>query len=279
MYENNLGQRRTIGFEAVDQTKDPLAFARYLNEVNSLETIRRYKDKVHALLRVRDGDSILDVGCGIGIDTEEIAVLFGPNIKIVGIDSSELMIGIANLSLSKVKNLTPIAYAVQDAHSLSFGDNEFDISRADRTLQHLIDPRKALREMIRVTKSGGKILLVDTNWGSMNIKGISRANSEIIKKTYGVIVLNPNIAVRLKELMVEEGIRENKIDFEKTQLTFPNLASIEVVLWIEDSLNEAEKMGVITQEDKLRCIDDVKRVNPDSVQATVDLYIARGIKT
>ncbi len=272
-------QPKTIGFEAVDLYRNPLAFVDYLNKVNSLETIRKYKGKAHVLLGVRDGDSILDVGCGIGIDTEEIAALFGPNIKIVGIDNSKVMIGIANSSLVGKDSSTLIEYVVQDAHFLGFGDNKFDISRADRTFQHLKDPAKALREMVRVTKPGGKILVIDTHWESLNIEGISREDAQTIRRAYEAIVLSPNIAIQLKDLMVKEGIKKTRIDFEKTQLAFPDLDSIEKVLWIDDSLSEAERVGAITKEQRSSCVNAIKKVSPDLIRATVDLYIAKGIKT
>lgn len=271
-------EKITPGFDAVDQSGDPAKFVNYLKEINSLSTIRAYKSIAHTLLEVRDGDSILDVGCGAGIDTKEIALLFGPNIRITGIDKSEIMIGIAKLSLNNVRNSTPITYAVQDARALSFGDNEFDITRADRTFQHLKDPKKALGEMIRVTKQGGKILLADTDWSSLDIKGISQENLETIRKTYNAIISNPGIATQFEKLMKEEGIKKDKIISKKTQLIFTGLSNIKDALLLDIGLDKAEKMGVITQEEKLNLVSALEKSDPDSIHATADLYLVRGIK-
>ena len=53
---------------------------------------------------------------------------------------------------------------VGDATSLPFPDDFFDGCWADRTFQHLADPHKALAELARVTRSGGRIVVVDPDY-------------------------------------------------------------------------------------------------------------------
>jgi precorrin-6B methylase 2 len=79
-------------FGAIDVTDDPEYFVRFLAagaaNVGSLE-IRK---AVLEALRVREGQTILDVGCGLGADLMKLAAMVGPQGQTVGIDVSEIMI-------------------------------------------------------------------------------------------------------------------------------------------------------------------------------------------
>ena len=60
-------------------------------------------------------------------------------------------------------------FTVGDAGSLDEPDGSFDAARSERTLQWLVDPAAAVREMVRVVRPGGRISLIDTDWSTFTI--------------------------------------------------------------------------------------------------------------
>jgi ubiquinone/menaquinone biosynthesis C-methylase UbiE len=62
-----------------------------------------------------------------------------------------------------------VEFHVKDAHNLEFTDNTFDGCRAKRTFQHLQSPQKALSEMVRVTRPGGRVIVNEPDWETMVI--------------------------------------------------------------------------------------------------------------
>ena len=59
---------------------------------------------------------------------------------------------------------TWIEFVVGDAHALEFQPATFDAARAARTLQHLKDARRALAELARVVRPGGRVVLPEPDW-------------------------------------------------------------------------------------------------------------------
>jgi ubiquinone/menaquinone biosynthesis C-methylase UbiE len=96
--------------------------------------------------------SILDVGCGPGIITSDLAKL-APEGQTIGIDNSAGVITQAQSSHS----LPNLSFAVGDATNLSYPDNTFDIVHAHQLLVHCPDPISILKEFYRVCKPGGLI--------------------------------------------------------------------------------------------------------------------------
>lgn len=101
-------------------------------------------------IKFRDGrysDTVLDVGCGVGL----ISQLY-PNFDITGIDISDGMLE---------KN--PYKWTKAPAEAIPFPDNHFDFVVCRSLLHHLDDPRLGLREMFRVLKPGGRFACWDPN--------------------------------------------------------------------------------------------------------------------
>jgi 2-polyprenyl-3-methyl-5-hydroxy-6-metoxy-1,4-benzoquinol methylase len=93
-------------------------------------------------------ESILDVGCGEGILTEQWADKLGGG-RIVGIDLDDPKLR-AEWDRRRRDNLE---YRVEDATNLSFADDEFDMATAIEVLEHVPDPERTVAEMARVAKS------------------------------------------------------------------------------------------------------------------------------
>jgi 2-polyprenyl-3-methyl-5-hydroxy-6-metoxy-1,4-benzoquinol methylase len=92
--------------------------------------------------------SILDVGCGEGVLTEQWADKLGSG-RIVGIDLDDPKLK-AEWDKRRRANLE---YRVEDATKLSFADNEFDMATAIEVLEHVPDPVRTVAEMARVARS------------------------------------------------------------------------------------------------------------------------------
>ena len=92
-------------------------------------------------------ESILDVGCGEGVLTEQWADQLGSG-RIVGIDLDD-----AKLKAEWAKRQRAnLEYRVEDATNLSFADGEFDMATAIEVLEHVPDPERTVSEMARVAK-------------------------------------------------------------------------------------------------------------------------------
>lgn len=114
-----------------------------------------YKRRVFERLEPRPGDRFLDVGRGTGDDARYIAKHHGS--IAVALERSFTM-------ARECRARGGVTSIVGDASELPFRDNAFDGCRADRTFQHLIDPSRALSEMVRVTRSAGRVVVVDPDY-------------------------------------------------------------------------------------------------------------------
>jgi ubiquinone/menaquinone biosynthesis C-methylase UbiE len=121
-------------------------------ELQALETA---EERIPLYLEVglKDADLILDVGCGSGVVTRDIAHLTKG--KVIAVDGSEEMIKVARKVLKPYKN---VELRVGEAGKLPFKDKMFDIVTCNLLLMWAKDPQKVVNEMARVTKSGGKVL-------------------------------------------------------------------------------------------------------------------------
>lgn len=127
------------------------------------------KQRTVQLLRLRLGDRVLDVGCGPGTDTISMAALVGEDGAVHGVDYDEIMVKKANDHAEMARVAAWTKHEVADALSLPFDSNSFDACRSERLFQHVTDAPRVLAEMVRVTKSGGRIAAADTDWSTLSV--------------------------------------------------------------------------------------------------------------
>jgi|UniRef100_A0A7C3V471 SAM-dependent methyltransferase len=109
---------------------------------------------------IHPGESVLDIGCGAGVDSIIAARLVGPEGKVRGIDLSPEMLARAreNACLAGVDN---ISFQEASAEVLPFPDSSFDVVLTNGVFNLVVDKAKALAEVYRVLKPGGRFLLAD----------------------------------------------------------------------------------------------------------------------
>jgi SAM-dependent methyltransferase len=108
---------------------------------------------------------ILDIGCGPGTITADLAALV-PDGQVTGVDHALGILDQARATAAE-RGLTNVDFAVADVHALDFPDDTFCVVHAHQVLQHVGDPVRALREMRRVTKPGGFIAVRDSDYAAM----------------------------------------------------------------------------------------------------------------
>lgn len=169
-------ERIQVNQSEADATSSSTAFVQnqvaYLDTFRGLEWAHAYKLRSFQYLEVEPGDSILEVGCGAGDDSMALARMVLPNGRVVGIDAGADMVAEAK-KRAENSNL-PVEFFVQDACDLHFPDNTFDGCRADQVFQHVGDPRKAVSEIIRVLRSGSRVVICDPDWGTLAIDSPNR---------------------------------------------------------------------------------------------------------
>ena len=171
-------------------------------ELQALETA---EERLPLYLKVglTDADYILDVGCGSGMVTRDIARFTKG--KVIAIDGSSDMIAVAQKVLKDHSN---VSVQVDDAQHLSFDDNTFDIVTCNLVLMWADNPQQVVNEMARVVKRGGRVLasLEPDYGGKIHWPEHKRVDplfaGEAIRKKGG----DPHIGRKLRQLFVRAGL-------------------------------------------------------------------------
>lgn len=111
-------------------------------------------------IAVQEGERVLDIGSGPGFLATAIADQTGPNGKVVGVDISQQMVDRA----SERNRREWLSYQCADAAALPFEDNSFDVVVSIQVAEYVPDVEAFASEVFRVLKSGGRGLILATDW-------------------------------------------------------------------------------------------------------------------
>jgi ubiquinone/menaquinone biosynthesis C-methylase UbiE len=117
----------------------------------------------YLLPRLQATDRILDIGCGPGTITCDLAADHVPQGSVVGLDASESVIAQADKT-AKERGIPNIEFVAGDAYHLSYEDGSFDVVACHQVLQHVNDPVGLLKEMKRVCKRGGIVAARESDY-------------------------------------------------------------------------------------------------------------------
>ena len=129
-----------------------------INDLQSFGLHRYWKRRVIELAGPKAGDRALDVCCGTG----DIALgLARRGVQTIGLDFNEEMLRVAQLKAQKAEMGKAIQFVQGDAEAVHFPENSFDIVTVGYGLRNLRSWKTGLREMQRVAKPGGRLVVLE----------------------------------------------------------------------------------------------------------------------
>lgn len=163
-----------------------------VNDVLSMGQTRRWRRLVVDAVGARPGSRVLDLAAGTGTSSEPYA---DAGVSVVACDFSLGMLKVGK------RRRPDIDFVAGDATNLPFEDNSFDATTISFGLRNVNEPKKALAEMLRVTKPGGKLVIAEFSspvvplWRTMYTEYLMRALPPIARK----VASNPDAYVYLAE--------------------------------------------------------------------------------
>ena len=241
------------GFSRVDTTGAASAFIEYLDTVRRSAQISQAKQWSFEQLRLAAGQSALDVGCGTGDDVATLAEMVGPSGRAVGIDSSEAMV---SESIRRHGHIPGISFHLAKAEQLPLESETFDACRAERTLQHVGDPERAVAEMFRVLKPGGRVALIEPDWEGLLLEGSDPDLSATIWRNRLGSYQQPRIGRRLRSLLVRGGFIE--ITIHAVATVFTDFKIVGRNFEIEKAASGAVEAGVVSEQEAKRWLAELR---------------------
>lgn len=197
-------------FTQIDRTKDPDFFVQFLDEAQKSPAIQASKRLMLERIALVPGEAVLDVGCGHGSDVFDMAEKVGSAGRLVGLDVSEVMIAEAR---RRARNLpVSITFEVGEAQALPFPDGTFDVCRAERLMGYVPDAERALAEMVRVTRPGGRVLVFDFDWDTLIIDHPDKQTTRTIALAYSDSMRNGWIGRQLPRLFKQQHLQVLSLD-------------------------------------------------------------------
>lgn len=218
----------------------------YLDTVQGL--LADLKRLTYERMRVQPGHRVLDVGCGPGIDTIALTGWVGQSGQVVGIDCDADMIAEAEKRAQEVGVTTLVTHERADAIELPFAAEHFDACRCERVFEHLHGPATALSEMVRVTRRGGWIVVLDGDWGSLSIDTSEiDAERRYVRHFAAHMANNPYSGRQLYRLFKQQGLVE--VSVQMCGVPFTDYAYAREVMIMDRFEREALASGVVSAED------------------------------
>lgn len=211
----------------------------YLEEVGRF--IELVKHRTYSLMQIQAGHQVLDVGCGTGIDTINLAKWVGPTGWVYGIDADDTMIAEAEQRVKLARLGERVSHKRADSKALPFETNFFDSCRSERLFQHLSHPELALEEMVRVTRPGGWVVVLDTDWGTLSVDtpeiDVERRLIRFLADRYLANGFSGRRLYRLCKHLPLDNISYEMFPLTNTHYGFARMAA---------QLEEVERMAVAT---------------------------------
>jgi len=218
------------------------ATGRQLEALYEIGDAVRRRDLVRAALGARSGERILDVGCGPGFYCAELLGEVGPGGSVVGLDSSPQML---DLAARRCEGLGAVELREADASSLPVEDGSFDGALCVQVLEYVTDVRRALAELHRMLRPGGRAVIWDIDWATVSWHSEDHPRMARVLAAWDEHLVHPSLPRTLAPLMRSagfEGVRMQGHSFATAEFDREAFATALMPL-IESFVADPDRVG------------------------------------
>lgn len=225
------------------------------------------------LLGIKEGDRVLDVGCGSGVVTRAIAERVGPAGRVVGVDPSASFLTVARELADKSGVGDRIEFREGSAKSLPFENGSFDAAIAVTVFAHMYDGAAAVPELVRVVRSGGRVGVFDFDADMTAFTHSDREMTRrIVSAAADAVAVDGWIARRMPALFSAAGVSDVQV-----RGFFPIDSDPEgfYMALAERSSSAAARSGAVTDDEARRWLDGfhAQRANGPVVAGRLHLFV------
>lgn len=223
--------------------------ADYLDSAARL--MEQSKRRSFDLMHLQPGHKVLDLGCGPGIDTLALSHIVGPKGEVHGADYDAAMVAEAQQRAEASGVSAWVSHRQADASALPWLDDFFDASRSERVFQHLLRPEQAFAEIVRVTRPGGRVVVLDSDWATFTIDSDEAEIERRLVRFHAEHVMNnPYSGRMLHRLFRSQRLQEIRVEVWPVFLTDYGLAR--KILRLDHMEREALAAGAIDDSEAKR---------------------------
>lgn len=248
---SSLHMSEVAQFTQPDSSPD--YFIKFLDFLDKLPDVERPRRDVLDRMNLTTGAKALDVGCGIGGATFGLSAAVGPTGLAAGIDISSALVGVAS---ARAAGRQGIEFKIADVAAIPYPDGFFDAVRSERVFLYLPDRAKAIQEMMRVTRPGGRVVIMDTD---VDCTAIHSSNPALGRKMLSLTVAsmpNPYSGRELPSLMRRAGLKDVRVDLLALQTPYEFFAQA-----IPSSLHKAADAGQVAHAEVDEWLLDLAELN------------------
>ncbi|MER0485022.1 methyltransferase domain-containing protein [Streptomyces sp. Edi2] len=241
----------------------------YLDRVAATDHGRSYKGRMRDELDICPGQTVLDLGCGPGTDLASLAQAAAATGAVIGVDHDRAAVDAAR---ERTAGQHTVTVRLGDIHDLPLPDRTADRARTDRVLQHVADPVRALREIHRVLRPSGRLIMGEPDWDTLAVdhpdSGLSRAYTQFVTDK---VVRNARIGRQLPRLATEAGFAVPAVI--PITSVFRDARAADEILGLERTTQRAVAAGYLTEEGAQRWLDHLS-TGPFFAAVTLYLVVA-----
>ncbi|ASF10592.1 putative methyltransferase [Nocardia brasiliensis NBRC 14402] len=218
----------------------------------ALPGIRRLRTWAQDALALRPGERAVDIGSGTGSEVLAFADAVGADGVAVGVEPDPNLLASAERRAAQAGSIAK--FHSGDAYGLPFGADSFDAALCERVFQHLTAPARAANEIARVLRPGGRVVVVDSDWGTAIVHPGERSVVREVIDTLVSATTNPFSGRRLPGQLTKAGLVIDEIG-SHALVQDRTVGAGSLVNRISAM---AVARGVITEEQRDRLLEDLE---------------------